>query len=147
MPELREGGLDDGGSVVEYVHEERRERGWVYRLLDGLVQIGTLGGDVGVTHWVRSDAIRHAFSAVEIAEAMRPRRRAPLRLPTRGRATLLAMSPWRLQQSSQPPHFGRLHRREILALLRIRSRVVELERAVRVRDQATSAVEHRFGAP
>lgn len=73
MQELHEGGIDDGGSFVEYVHEGRREQGWVYRLLDhDLVQIGTFSGDFGVTHWVRRNAIRHVFSAAEIAEAMRP---------------------------------------------------------------------------
>lgn len=72
MLELREGGLDDGGSFVEYLYEGRREQGWVYRLLDGLVQIETFCGEYGVMHWVKRDAIGHVFSPAEIAEAIRP---------------------------------------------------------------------------
>ena len=72
MPELREGGIDDGGSFVEYVVERRREQGWVSRLLDhDLVQIETFSGDYGVLHHVKRSAIRHVFTAAEIAEAMR----------------------------------------------------------------------------
>lgn len=72
--ELREGGIDDGGSFVEYELEGRREQGWVYRVLCGgeLIQIETFCGDYGVLHHVRRAAIRHVFSAAEIAEAMRP---------------------------------------------------------------------------
>jgi hypothetical protein len=72
MPELKEGGIDDGGSFVEYVFERRRERGWVYRLLaEDLVQIETFSGDYVVLHHVRRGAIRHVFTEAEVAEAIR----------------------------------------------------------------------------
>jgi hypothetical protein len=73
MTELREGGMDEGGSFVEYVYEGRREQGWVARLLDhDLVQIETFSGDYGVLHWVKRAGIRHVITAAEIAEANRP---------------------------------------------------------------------------
>jgi hypothetical protein len=72
MTELREGGMDDGGSFVEYVHEGRIDHGWVGRVVDDLVRIETFSGDYGVAHWVKRAAIRHVFTAAEIAEAMRP---------------------------------------------------------------------------
>ena len=73
MAELRKGGVDDGGSFVEYVFERRREQGWVYRLLaEGLVQIETFSRDYGVTHWVKRAAIRHRFTANELADMLRP---------------------------------------------------------------------------
>jgi len=73
MTELREGGMDEGGSFVEYVYEGRREQGWVARVLDeGLVQIETFSGDYTVLHHVKRAAVRHVFTAAEIAEAMRP---------------------------------------------------------------------------
>lgn len=72
MTDLREGGIDDGGSFVEYVHEGRRECGWVYRLLgDDLVQIETFSGDYMVLHHVRRADIRHVFTEAEIADLMR----------------------------------------------------------------------------
>jgi len=71
MPELNEGGIDGGGSYVEYVFERRREQGWVYRLLrEDLVQIETFSGDYVVMHHVRKSSIRHVFTEAEIAEAM-----------------------------------------------------------------------------
>ncbi|MCE9635639.1 MAG: hypothetical protein K8T90_08035 [Planctomycetes bacterium] len=81
MRGLGDGGIDDGGSYVEYVFEGRREQGWVYRLLRGdLVQIETFSGDYVVMHHVRRTAIRHVFTAEELAKADRaagaqPRRR------------------------------------------------------------------------
>ena len=73
MRDLREGGIDDGGNFVEYVFEGRREQGWVYRLLgEDLVQIETFSGDYGVLHHVRRSAIRHVFTARELAELLRP---------------------------------------------------------------------------
>lgn len=66
------GGIDGGGSYVEYVFEGRREQGWVYRLLRGdLVQIETFSGDYVVLHHVRRSDVRHLFTEAEIAEAMR----------------------------------------------------------------------------
>ena len=80
MQELREGGIDGDGSYVEYVFERRREQGWVYRLFrEDLVQIETFSGDYVVMHHIRRDAIRHVFTAEELAAADRaacaPRRR------------------------------------------------------------------------
>jgi hypothetical protein len=73
MADLREGGMDDGGSFVEFIVEGSRDQGWVYRLVgEELVQIETFSGDYNVTHWVKRGAIRHVFTAAEIAEAMRP---------------------------------------------------------------------------
>jgi hypothetical protein len=39
---------------------------------EDLLQVETFSGDFGVTHWVKRGAIRHVFTAAEIAEAMRP---------------------------------------------------------------------------
>ena len=73
MRGLSDGGIDGGGSYVEYVFEGRREQGWVYRLFDeGLVQIETFSGDYGVLHFVKRGAIRHVFTAAELIELMRP---------------------------------------------------------------------------
>lgn len=73
-PHLREGGIDHGGSFVEYDVEGRRKQGWVYRVLCGgdLVQTETFCGDYGVLHHVGRGAIGHVFTAAEVAEAMRP---------------------------------------------------------------------------
>jgi hypothetical protein len=72
MQELKEGGIDDGGSFVEYMFERRREQGWVNRVLgDDLVQIETFSGDYVVMHHVRRAAVRHVFTDAEIAAAMR----------------------------------------------------------------------------
>ncbi len=80
MSELHEGGIDDGGSFVEYVFERRREMGWVYRLLaEDLVQIETFSGDYVVMHHVRRAAIRHVFTAEELAEADRSAQAQPRR--------------------------------------------------------------------
>jgi hypothetical protein len=74
MPELNEGGIDGGGSFVEYVFERRREQGWVYRFLrEDLVQIETFSGDYVVMHHLLRSAIRHVFTEAEIAEAMQRR--------------------------------------------------------------------------
>jgi hypothetical protein len=72
MTEICEGGIDDGGSFVEYRFEGRREQGWVARVIDDLVQIETFSGDYVVLHHVKRGAIVHVVSAAEIAEAMRP---------------------------------------------------------------------------
>ena len=72
LTEVREGGVDDGGSFVEYVYDGRREQGWVYRLLgEDLVQIETFSGDYVVLHHVRRHDIRHMFTEAEIADATR----------------------------------------------------------------------------
>ena len=72
MRGLSDGGIDGGGSYVEYVFEGRREQDWVYRLLRGdLVQIETFSGDYVVMHHVRRADIRHLFTEAEIADAMR----------------------------------------------------------------------------
>ena len=74
MRGLSDGGIDGGGSYVEYVFEGRREQGWVYRLLRGdLVQIETFSGDCVVLHHVRRSDIRHLFTDSEIADATRRR--------------------------------------------------------------------------
>lgn len=73
MLELGEGGIDDGGSFVEYVFERRRECGWVHRLLaEDCVQIETFSGDYVVMHYVKRRAIRHVFTAAELADLKRP---------------------------------------------------------------------------
>ena len=68
--DLREGGVDGGGSFVEYVHDRRREQGWVHRVFGDRVQIETFSGDYLVMHHVARRAIRYVFSEAEIAEAM-----------------------------------------------------------------------------
>lgn len=69
MQKLDEGGIDGGGSYVEYDHGGHREQGWVLRCWNRTVQIETFSGDYLVTHHVERGAIWHVFSEAELAAA------------------------------------------------------------------------------
>ena len=65
--QLRDGGVDNGGTFVEYTFERRRESGWVARVSDDIITVQTFSGDYMVMHHVRLSSIRRVYSAAELA--------------------------------------------------------------------------------
>ena len=77
LADLTPGGVDGGGSMIDYRYGGRAETGWFTRAIgDGTLMVDTFSGDYGVVHWIGIEQIERVYSAAEVADMAAQNRRA-----------------------------------------------------------------------